>query len=508
MLQFFASFVPPPAQRPQHAQMPSSQPAAHASSKDELYAGAIVQMGKHTFRVTKPLGKGSFSTVWSAVRADGSNGNVEIAIKETMCRTPGALSDAENEFKIMDQIGDSSRRIPDMIAMETTPVVAGTSVVRVAMTQVPGESLGGFLNCWKQQLGGVPCGHPQALANQFSEACNWTCELISQLLPAFEAISLCAVHRDVNTHNILVKTAGPVDLSSPQFGLIDFGLAAEAERWARLSTEMPVVGDCRYWPVSAWFMFAAGGLELAKQPALLMEYRTQLDVHALGITALQIFIEMLPLPAPGSAAASVVPEGIWTLKRAWEHYWQDAYSLWEPLFTAFESKTDWAQIRQNYLSSRVDSVIADDLAKIRQALANLRDASYLARPGSLLFGTTSVFAALLELISQGGHGLPGELMPGAMKQTTWQSIRSILAPGTAAGASGNSTSRGRLWAPTPSRGRSGTTTPASVGPPRMSMHMAPPGTSTQMPPHFQVSAVSTSTPYPSPWMRPRVVHVC
>lgn len=484
MLQLFASFVPAPVQRHQPAQMQSFQPAAHASSRDELHVGATVQIGRHAFRVTKPLGKGSFSTVWSAVKADGSNNNVEIAIKETVCRTPGELSEAEKESKIVHQIGALSHRIPEIIAMETIPVAAGTSIVRLAMTKVPGESLGGFLNRWKQQVGGVPCEHPQALANQFSEACHWTCELISQLLPAFEAIAPCALHRDVNTHNILVETAGPVDSSSPQFGLIDFGLATEVEHWTRLSTELAVVGDCRYWPVSAWFFFAAGGSELAKQPALLMEYRTQLDVHALGITALQIFIEMLPLPAPGSAAASLVPEGMWTLKRAWEHYWQDACNLWEPLFNAFESKTDGVQIRQHYLNSRVDLVIADDLAKLRQALANLRDACVTAGPGSLLFGTRSVFAALLELISQGGHGLPGELPPGAMKQTTWQSIRSILGAGTAPSAVGNSASCGQYWAPT------GTTTPApmrlsTTTTPRMLMHhMALPGTSTQMPLYF------------------------
>jgi len=439
--------------------------------------------------------------------------------------------DAENEGKIMQQVGGSSSRIPDLIAIETVPNASGANIVRLAMTKVPGESLGSFLNHWKQQSGRAPVSNPQVMFNQLAEACNWSRELLSQLVPAFEVISPRAFHRDVNTHNVLVSSPG--DLSAPQFGLIDFGLAIEAQSWASLSTQVPVVGDCRYWPVSAWFIFAAGGPEIIKQPQLLMEYRTQLDLHALGVTALQLFIEMLPQPVAGSAAASMLPEEFRVLKRAWEHYWQDAYRFWEPLFHAFERKTDWLQLRQRYLINNVHLIIAESLGNLRQALSNACDACARADPGSHLSAARPLFAALLELISQGGKGLAGEVGPCAVKVTSWQTIRSILAGRRGSGtsrravpdgvATGGATSHRSVQLPVggPTFGTTttidqcnytvgGATSHRSVqlpvgGPSFGTTTTTPPPTSTTSKPSFlshQPALLGTTTPMPSSFPMP------
>jgi len=427
-MQFVSGLTAPTA-------MPSTVMAYQAPSGQaigELCAGAVVRVGQHTFCVTKPLGKGSFSSVWTAVNMDGSG--PELALKETLCCNQTELQDAESEGRIVQQVGGTSSRIPELIAIETVPNGAGANIVRMAMSKIPGESLGAYLNSWKQRHGGVlNSSNPQVIATQAAEACVWTLELISQLLPAFESISQRAIHRDVNTHNVLVSIGG--EHHTPQFGLIDFGLAIETQNWGSLSTQVPVVGDCRYWPVSAWFIFAAGGQELAKQPQLLHEYRTQLDLHALGITALQLFVEMMPQPVAGTAAANILPEEFRILKRAWDQYWQDAYRFWEPLFHAFERKTDWAKLRQSYLASNVHLKIGEDLANLRQALGLCRDACSRADSGSQLFAARAVFACLFELINQGGKALPGEAAPNGVRLASWHNIRSILAAAGVSSAS-------------------------------------------------------------------------
>lgn len=329
----------------------------------------------------------------------------------------------------------------------------------------------------------------QAVAKQFAEACTWGHELISQLLPAFEAVSPYALHRDVNTHNVLVSTGA--DLANPQFGLIDFGLAIQVQEWPTLCTQVPVVGDCRYWPVSAWHIFASGGPELVKQPALLNEYRTQLDLHALGITALQIFLEMLPQPPAGSPGAAMIPEEFRALKCAWERYWQDVYRFWEPLFHAFERKTDWNQLRKQYKAQQVHLTVGEDLANIRLALSRVRDACAPSDPGRTLI------CAMLELISQGGTCLPGE---ASGRAPTWQSVRAILGPSPAAHASRSSSKSTSNCPGTTS------TTPMSMGTttarPRFASHMPVPiGTTTSM-----SGAYASSTTAPRPFAASPTAH--
>lgn len=468
---------------------PQAQPAPRQSSRGELCLGAAVRIGQRSFRIMAPLGSGSFSSVWSAVSMDGTFG--EVAIKETLCRTPLEAKDAENEARILQQVGGSFNRIPEMIAIDTVPISGGTSV-RIAMGKVAGESLGAFLNNWKAKGGGAPSNDPRTVANQFSEACNWGRELISQLLPAFEAVAPVALHRDVNTHNLLVKTPAG-DLAGPQFGLIDFGLAIEIKDWHNLSTQEPVVGDCRYWPASAWYSFSAGGSELAKQQPLLAEYRTQLDLHALGITALQVFVEMLPQALPGTSPR-LVPEEFRALKSAWERYWQDAYRLWEPLFHAFERKTDWTQLREHYMAKRVWATIADDLANVRQALSNVCDACVRAEPCSQLFLARPLFATLMELISQGGTCLPGEVSSGGKSLPTWQSARSALeAPFATAIAAPAMSFRPSM----PAQGTSITTALKGTGTSTMASysHVAVLGTSTSY-------GTSTSSPVASSMAAP------
>lgn len=400
--------VPPAAAVPSGPLVMTPQPqASRFSSREiELQPGVEVSLGQYKFRILNLLGRGSFSAVWNAARLDGGG---EVAIKETLCRSQQELQDAENEARILQMVGSVALRISSFIACETMPLHSGTTSVRLAMAKVSGDTVGTFLQQRRKQWIGD--------SNfQFLEACSFTYELLAQLVPALDAISAVALHRDINTHNLLVSTA--CGSSVPQFSIIDFGLAVDVHSWPTQHTKVPVAGDCRYWPVSSWYIFAHGGPKLTEMPSLVMEYRTQLDLHALGITALQVFIDMLP-----QQSVSAIPEEIRALKVAWDQYWQDASRLWEPLFHAFERKTDWMTLRQTYIANEAHNIIDKALGQLRRALCNARDAFAHVEPDCK---ATVIFSVLAELISQGAKPLGREAAMSNIKLASWSGIAGLL----------------------------------------------------------------------------------
>jgi serine/threonine protein kinase len=408
----FMGFVQQPPGPPMHgAGQMVMAPHPHSSrgaGEGALQPGVEVRLGQRMFRILYTLGSGSFSTVWAAAPLDGGG---EVAIKETLCRSPEELQDAENEGQILQMVGNVAAT-PGFFGCETLQLASGVTSVRLAMAKVAGDSLGAYLQKWKQSWRSDPF-------SQFTEACNFTCELLVQLVPAMDAISAVAMHRDVNTHNVLVTTGNRG--RKPEFSVIDFGLAMSLPKWEQMCSKVPVVGDCRYWPVSAWYIFAHGGPKLKQKSGLFAEYKTQVDLHAFGLTALQVFIDMLPQPT-----SSAVPEEIWELKAAWEQYWQNAYHLWEPLYNAFERRTDWNQLRQSYIQNEAHKIIDKDLGNLRRVLYNARDACAHAEPGSVVAKVAVVFSALVELISQGAKPLGREAPKGNIKLASWSDIADIL----------------------------------------------------------------------------------
>jgi len=274
---------------------------------------------------------------------------------------------------------------------------------------MPGEMIDVFLQKWR----GV--GDP---VSELIEACNFAYELLLQLVPTFDAVSQVVLHRDINAHNLLVSTGG--SCSIPQFSIIDFGLAVDMQTWQQDPTQFPVAGDCRYWPVSAWYIFAYGNPELIKMQMLFMEYRTQMDMHAFGITALQVFIGMLPRQT--SQAVAAIPVEIWALKVAWDQYWQDASRLHEPVFKAPDLHT-LMQLRHSYIANEAHNIIDRDLGQLRRSLFAARDACARREPGSK---SVMLFSALAELISQGAKPLGREAGRSSIKLASWKDIAGLL----------------------------------------------------------------------------------
>lgn len=497
--------APAPAPRQPEAEViPSFQPPTPAGPSEplspDLEPGARVTIGDQEFDVVSAIGEGTFGVVWGARSTTGNS----VAIKEIYCRSYGAVSDAVYEGQILyalqgacGNMDGTVGRVPLFDACSTECTAASEWRVRLAMTQIPGESLNRYLDrrrCERQrserrrqESGRGPSpqvSEGQAPARQFAEGCRYARELVAQLAPAFARISALAYHRDVNPRNILVDDHPPENDGRPRYGLIDFGLAVDATRWRVGAAQTPqgepiigawqvlgVGGDCRFWPVSAWLMLEQGPRALSARPQLCLEYKTHLDLHALGVTALQVLAELSPdrpggLPAAQPSAASGASGGshrsrrasegspaeaggkpgkgeeplgfalgrLWALKAAWEAYWEEATRLWRRLFDAYRrcgDGDDLATVKAEYRQTRVHEGVGEHLRNVRFAL---RDACQACEalaatgvPGYGLESAAPLLHALFAMVSSGEDSA----------RSSWRRVELLIERGDAQAAAVN-----------------------------------------------------------------------
>lgn len=452
----------------QHAQAAAARARGEEERRvEELQPGACVRVADGTFEVTEAIGEGTFGVVWGAkCSSTGSS----IAIKEVKCASEEQAMDAMREAHILVSIRSAVRgaecnegrecgRLPLLVSWCSDRAGPAEWRVRMAMTQIAGESLNRFLRRRRLELdcqNEIECattGQPLTLPHvQFAHACRVARELVSQLAAAFCRISALAYHRDVNPRNILVEDrAGD---AAPCFGLIDFGLAVDAGSWRLGKAQSPsgeivvgtwqvlgVSGDCRYWPVSAWLMLEQGPRALVARPTLCSEYKTHLDLHALGATALQVLAELAPAPSSPllptgiddcqKARVSEAVEMLRELTAAWDRYWEFASRVWRRLFDAYrENDATLARVKAECRTSEVHAKIAESLHAIRDAAKAASEACFKAPPDSGLRAATPLLQALAVLISSGDEP----------SQSGWRKIQHLVGPSEAVAPSASQVS--------------------------------------------------------------------
>merc|ERR1719424_705314 len=160
------------------------------------------------------------------------------------------------------------------------------------MTVVPGEPLDCFV-----RRPAVP-GVNHVIARR--RGALLASKLIQDIAPTLELLAPIAWHRDVNSHNVLIDGVPENDVEyisdedymhQATFWLIDFGLAIDSQSWVtengRWKTEY-IGGDSRYWPASSWIMHLLGPDGFDGRTQLCEQYQRRLDIHGLGITALEL----------------------------------------------------------------------------------------------------------------------------------------------------------------------------------------------------------------------------
>lgn len=411
----------------------------------ELRPGCSVYIDGWRFQIVSPLGMGSYGMVWSGTSDDGR----EVAIKEILCRSHADLVNAQFESNLLYKLCHTSAkqgylqlrashgrvptlaengtdpRIPALAAQETQALVPEREWrVRLAMSKIPGTPLVLMLEKYRlERSAGVIDGSSttvESVLMRLAKPCRFARDLVAQLGPSLDRIASIAYHRDINPRNILVETH---EGRPPFYGLVDFGMAVDSVKWRSDSLgvwqNLEVGGDCRYWPVSAWTMFLHGPEKLGPNSPLRQEYHTQLDVHALGITALQVLIEMSALVpeaacsvgSESAASGSEIPATWRALQSAWNQYWEDAADFWSCLIDCFTNRGDWNALKIACHSHGVLDIITKDLVELRSALAEVAAACqpYTANgEAAAVAAELRVLAlALREMISAGA----GDSMP-------------------------------------------------------------------------------------------------
>eukprot|EP00929_Paragymnodinium_shiwhaense_P008465 TRINITY_DN11241_c0_g1_i1.p1 TRINITY_DN11241_c0_g1~~TRINITY_DN11241_c0_g1_i1.p1 ORF type:complete len:936 (+),score=185.60 TRINITY_DN11241_c0_g1_i1:89-2896(+) len=373
----------------------SSQAAATTSQRLPAYSeGLEVHMHDHSFCCRSVLGRGSYSEVWRADVIGGPSGLQEAALKEVLCRTQGELQQALFEVQVLlalwktpeAQTTPVHMRVPQCICYKVEPVADGWKV-RSAMTVVPGTPLDAFAR------------RPPFPATSSSETarargCALAAKLLRDVAPMLQLLSPLAWHRDVNSHNILCHVGA--DNLSPEalteqssFWLVDFGLAVDAQSWVtangRWRMEL-IGGDSRYWPPSSWIMHLLGPEGLESHEKLCEQYQWRLDVHGLGITAVEL---LCSIACPGKARQERREEDgqdVWQkLYSVWQRYRSEVWQWWTKVYSAFAAGSDIAPVQEHLLQLGVVEKHIAMLAELREALRTCaEDFHTRPRQGELL----------------------------------------------------------------------------------------------------------------------------
>lgn len=117
-------------------------------------------------------------------------------------------------------------------------------------------------------------------------------------------------------------------------------------------------------------MFLHGPQDLAPESSLRREYQYGLDCHALGITALQVLMELshASLADCNSGRAPTLLGALRDLQDAWEYYWDDISGFWRALYECFSNRGDWAALKSQCIRQGLQSVVARRIRGLKHAL--------------------------------------------------------------------------------------------------------------------------------------------
>eukprot|EP00928_Gymnodinium_smaydae_P037603 TRINITY_DN26071_c0_g1_i2.p1 TRINITY_DN26071_c0_g1~~TRINITY_DN26071_c0_g1_i2.p1 ORF type:complete len:787 (+),score=110.67 TRINITY_DN26071_c0_g1_i2:177-2363(+) len=361
----------------------AKEPVAHTlieaqqtQTSGKCGAGMDVRIGDHSFRCQDVLGRGSYSVVWRA-KPLGPLPDVayseqpDVALKEVHCSSQATLLQAVFEVQVLLALERGARedeapppRVPRCICYSVEPSRdamgdANGWTVHTAMTIVPGESLDVF---FRRPLALVPSG--VSLEHAATAACRRGCKLVERLLadvsPVLRLLEPIAWHRDVNAHNILIdghleEHTGNIIAETASFWLIDFGLAVDSETWSHHDGKWRTAhigGDSRYWPTSSWIMHLFGPEGLDDKPEMREQYQGRLDIHGLGVTALEMLCTAIV--SFEGAEKALDPAGCWAgLCLAWQDYWQHVWHWWSLVYSVFLEGGDIAPVQAQLLEEGI-----------------------------------------------------------------------------------------------------------------------------------------------------------
>lgn len=404
--------APPSAHQPSPDPLSNSRsgrrtpapPAPPAPKREEvvlgpetLAPGTALAVGHLKVKCADMLGSGSYSTVWLADVEESRNGDpAVVALKDVFCRGKAALQQSLFEVQLLMAVERKAMRasmattdtrfevhvprLPRCLAYQVDPVESGGWNVRMALTRLKGEQLDGWLQ--KMASAAVADQPDTSWPSHIRSGCTLARRLLQQLGPTLDSLAPLAWHRDVNSHNVLVCNDGVndevlacSDVEQASFWLCDLGLAVDSNSWTSEEDAAwrvtDIGGDCRYWPASCWMVHCYGAEYLEERQSFCRQYKTRLDIHALGITAIEVLcsvaMEARKSGAPCNEGED--PGGCWSwLLEKYQVYHETVSSWWQAIYAVFSSGGDFRPVHAWLVEIEAPNKVISLVSDLRLAL--------------------------------------------------------------------------------------------------------------------------------------------
>ncbi|CAE7038422.1 unnamed protein product [Symbiodinium natans] len=253
----------------------------------------------------------------------------------------------------------------------------------MALTRLRGEQLDGWLQR-SAEVSGESSQRPWTDA--LRGGCILARHLLQQLGPTLQSLAPLAWHRDVNSHNVLIcnesSEDGTLSLDDGEdkasFWLCDLGLAVDSQSWTgeeNLWRVTDIGGDCRYWPASCWMVHCFGADYLEQRPNFCRQYKSRLDIHALGITAIEVLCTKALALRTAGASAGEIPSCWSSLLDAWKQYHETVSDWWQAIYTVFSAGGDFRPVHAWLVEIAAPDKVVSLVGNMRQALKDCADCS-------------------------------------------------------------------------------------------------------------------------------------
>jgi len=226
----------------------------------------------------------------------------------------------------------------------------------LVMSQVPGVPLNRFLAAAASSQRRPSNRSAEVCFSQLCRATRAADTFLFQLGAVTSTLEKFVFHRDLSPRNVMVKIHKENNGEQNfEFGLIDFGLTVDSCMWSRSDvehSEQSLAGDGRYWPLASWMLLLHGWRHVHDDLELRDTYCFNLDSHAVGVVALQLFVELLPenghefCQDDGDCGLRSLYASLSDLKRAWTRHWCDISTFWQQVQSAQRARNSAAALRQ------------------------------------------------------------------------------------------------------------------------------------------------------------------
>lgn len=367
-----------------------------ALGPETLAPGTALAVGHLKVKCADLLGSGSYSTVWLADVEEPRNGDAAVvALKDVFCRGKAALQQSLFEVQLLMAVERRAMRasmstadtrfeahvprLPRCLAYQVDPVESGGWNVRMALTRLQGEQLDGWLQ--KMAAAAVADQPETSWPSHIRSGCTLARRLLQQLGPTLDSLAPLAWHRDVNSHNVLVCHDGAnddlacSDVEQASFWLCDLGLAVDSQSWTSEEDAAwrvtDIGGDCRYWPASCWMVHCYGAEYLEERQSFCRQYKTRLDIHALGITAIEVLCSVAMSARKSGAPCNEGedPGGCWSLLLdKYQVYHETVSSWWQAIYAVFSSGGDFRPVHAWLVEIEAPNKVISLVSDLRLAL--------------------------------------------------------------------------------------------------------------------------------------------